>query len=356
MTEWAVSGDHGLLATWPTPVARQAELVAEDAAAEPEKLQLVAQILTDLSGVIWRIHQLPWVVTVGEPSRGELVEQLGALLAEELVTGRESPPQTSELLDSAANLGAELYEACDELPPAVASAVRREIHQEIEALRDAVGDRFDGRAAQALCAPRPSASPTQVEKAACILLRRRYDMLPFELATEVEPASAAVAAGEWFAAALQIVSSQLGYQHLRTVLLAANDQLGPLPLAVLSSVADQLEAGIDPATAVELLLNDAYLAQSGWALALVPIAADVAPRQRTWTGLGRYTEPADESGLARISTLDPERCGPELLVALVAGVAACRDLYVADANTFGRTDRAAVLDEFFERLSAVVVL
>lgn len=342
MSEWAVLNGGGLIATWSTPEGRQAETVIGAGDADEETLRWLAQVLTELSSVIWDVHLLPSFAPAGEPSRAELAEALSALLPAELsgFIAPAGPP--SSLLESAADLGVELREVCERLSSPVFAAVRREVEQEIEALRRALGDRFSGRAAQALCAPRTSPSPGQVSTAAEILYRHPFVLV--DLLSTVEPAAASVAAVEWFGAALRAVQSDYRYPHPVTVLIAA-DRMNELPMAILTSVADQLEAGIGASAVVEMMLNDAVLAQAGWAPpTLRPPSSPSRPR--TWPRLGAEVSVVEP---VRISTLTPGTAGPELLAALTRGINGCRDLYVADGVAGGRRDEEGLRDEFLER-------
>lgn len=186
---------------------------------------------------------------------------------------------------------------------------------------------------------RAFASPTQVDAADRILWTNPLDAA--ELTYIVEPAAAAVAASAWFAAALRVIRSRFGYADAVTALIAA-DQIGPLPMAVLTSLAEQIEAGLDLQLIVEWLLTDAALASKGWAPTslLAPVGSPIRPRDwpRADERPVKYSE--------RICTLSPRSAGRDLAAMLRHGIRGCGYLYAANAlvESTGRDSRR--LDAF----------
>ncbi|MGH3492020.1 MAG: hypothetical protein ACRDQ1_02135, partial [Sciscionella sp.] len=216
--------------------------------------------------------------------------------------------------------------------PHLTDAVVREVQGELAAIERAELGDLSGRARQAAVLSREDVSPAQVAAADALLCED-----PFggdRLFTELDPASAAVAAAHWLRAAADVAAQASDLDAVNVVAVA--DDIEALPHETPTVVLELMDQGASPREAVTALIRDALLVAEG----LVPDAGGLV--QAVQDALVQTERLHEEEGLVeavlagiRATPLDPSRPALDLLEDLLAGIHGCwliYDEYSADGT------------------------
>lgn len=365
MTRYAIDEERGaLVAAWATGAGDIASSVAPlPEGCTTEDALAVARTLSGLSDAAWRTYTHPASAaeSLEENSEGWRRQQERAAFAT-VVDALRKPelPEHGMLRESLIavtecghRVGRALHGIGD---PGLTDVVAREVQGELAAVaRVELGD-LSGRARQAVVLSREDVSPAQVAAADALL---RED--PFggeQLFTDVDPASAAVAAAHWLRAAADVAAEVSDLNPVGVV--AQADDIEALPHETPTVVLELMDQGASPREAVTALIRDALLVAEG----LVPDAGGLV--QAVEDALVPTERLREEEGLVeavlagiRATPLDPARPAPDLLEDLLAGIHGCwliYDEYAADGASVedddvdgwdedaGEADTSAFLD------------
>jgi hypothetical protein len=333
VTRYAVDQERGaLLAVWASgagDLATIAALLPEG--CDAQRARVVAFTLSGLSEAAWRTYTHPASAAGSlehnsegwrrQQERDAFTTVLGAI-------GKPELPERGMVRESlvtvtgwAHRVGRALHEIGD---AGLADAVAREVEGELSAIERAELGDLTGRAVQAVVLSREDVSPVQVA-AADALLRDR----PFgddRLFTEVDPASAAVAAAHWLQAAADVAASVSELDPVYVV--AAADDIEALAHETPTVVLELMAEGASPREAVTALIRDALLVAEG----LVPDAEGLV--QAVEDALVQTERLREEEGLVeavlagiRATPLDPARPALDLLEDLLTGIHGCWLIY-----------------------------
>ncbi|MEU7631349.1 hypothetical protein AB0C34_15370 [Nocardia sp. NPDC049220] len=339
MTRYAFDADRSaLVAIWATGRGD----VARTVAALPPQVTTdqatdLASNLTTLSRFQWRTYTHP-ASAVGDPDvpnseawrraeeRRNFKEVEAGLRTPNLPTDEGLLVSYSGVIESAHCVGRTLHEIDDDT---LRDTVVAEVGTEQEAIESAERGDLSGRARQAVELSRPDVSPAQVHAADTLL---RADPLgTIELFTELDPASASVAAAHWLYAAAEVAGEVASVPTTDVVTEA--DDIEALQVETPTLVLERLTAGETPTDVVVDLIAEAMAVHEGrvpapWSL--VARVADIEAQAHKF-GVDADTRDAMLAGF-RISHLDPARPALDLLEDLLDGIRGCLLLYTAHTD------------------------
>lgn len=338
VTRYAFDADrNALVATWATGRGDFAAIVAALPPVSSEQATSLASNLTILSRFHWRTYSHP-ASAAGDPDvpnseawrraeeRRNFKEVEAGIRNPNLPTDHGLVVSYSGVVESAHRLGRTLHVIdSDELREAIVAEVRTE-QAAIESAE--LGD-LSGRARQAVELSRPDVSPAQVQAADELL---RADPLgSIELFTELDPASASVAAAHWLYAAAEVAGEVAGVATADVVVEA--DDIEALQVETPTMVLERLSSGETPTDVVVDLIAEAMAVAEGHVPApwsVVARVADIEEQARKFDldGATRAALLAE----FRISRLDPVRPALDLLEDLLDGIRGCLLLYSAHAG------------------------
>jgi hypothetical protein len=366
VTRYAIDEERGaLVAVWATGTGDLAATIAEmpdDCAAE--RAQSIAFTLTGLSEAVWRTYTHPASAagSLEDNSEGWRRQQERDAFATVVDAVRKPElPEHGMLRESlvavtecAHRVGRALHALGD---PHLTDAVVGEAQGELAAVERAELGDLSGRAHQAVVLSREDVSPVQVAAADALL---REDPFGGErLFTEVDPASAAVAAAHWLQAAADVAAEASDLDAVNVVAVA--DDIEALAHETPTVVLELMDQGASPREAVTALIRDALLVAEG----LVPDAGGLV--QAVEDALVQTERLHEEEGLVeavlagiRATPLNPSRPALDLLEDLLAGIHGCwliYDEYTADgAPDDDDDDLDDAMDEEVEEADASAFL
>ncbi|MCP2317953.1 hypothetical protein APR12_003306 [Nocardia amikacinitolerans] len=335
MTRYAFDADrNALVAIWATGRGDLAETVALLPSTTPELATDLASNLTTLSRFHWRTYTHP-AAAAGDPDipdseawrraeeRRNFTEVENGLRNPNLPTEAGLLVSYSGVVESAHRVGRCLHGIrTDELTETIVA----EIHREQAAIEAAELGDLSGRARQAVELSRPDVSPAQVHAADTLL---RTDPLGApELFTDLDPASASVAAAHWLHAAAE-VAGELADLPITDVIAEADD-IEAIPVETPTLVLERLDSGETATDIVTDLIAEAVAVSEGHLPAPWAVVARVAELEEH---AHRYdVDKATRAALLaefRVSRLDPARPALDLLEDLLDGIRGCLLLYAA---------------------------
>ncbi|WP_147403990.1 hypothetical protein [Nocardia panacis] len=334
MTRYAFDTDrNALIATWASGRGDLAETVALLPPVNTEHATDLASHLTTLSRFQWRTYTHP-ASAAGDPDiphseayrraeeRRNFKEVEPGIRTPNLPTEHGLVVSYSGVVESAHRLGRTLHAIDD---PGLRTAIIEEIRREQAAIESAELGDLTGRARQAVELSRPDVSPAQVQAADDLL--RQDPLGSIELFTELDPASAAVAAAHWLYAAAEAAGE---LAELATVdVIAEADDIEALPVEIPTLVLERLTAGETPTDVVTDLIAEAMAVSEGhvpnpWGVVARVADIEEQARKHNVDGATRAALLAE----FRISRLDPTRPALDLLEDLLDGIRGCLLLYV----------------------------
>lgn len=339
VTRYAFDADHNVLvAIWATGRGDLAQTVATlPRTVTHDQATNLASNLTTLSRFHWRTYTHP-ASAAGDP---DIPNSEAWRRAEErrnfkeVEAGIRSPNLPSEeglvvsysgVVESAHRVGRTLYDIDDS---ALRDTIAAEVSTEQAAIESAERGDLSARARQAVELSRPDVSPAQVQAADDLL---RADPLgSIELFTELDPASASVAAAHWLLAAAEVAGEMAGVPCTDVVVEA--DDIEALQVETPTLVLERLDAGESPTEVVVDLIAEAMAVHEGrvpapWAV--VGRVAEIEEQARKFE-VDADTREAMLAGF-RISRLDPSRPALDLLEDLLDGIRGCLLLYAAHTD------------------------
>ncbi|WP_225730653.1 MULTISPECIES: hypothetical protein [unclassified Nocardia] len=335
MTRYAFDTDrNALVATWATGRGDLAEIVAALPPLNAEHATDLASNLTTLSRFQWRTYTHP-ASAAGDPDvpnseawrraeeRRNFKEVEAGLRNPNLPTEHGLVVSYSGVIESAHRVGRVLH-AIDDAD--LRATILEEVRHEQAAIESAELGDLSGRARQAVELSRPDVSPAQVQAADDLL---RADPLgTIELFTELDPASASVAAAHWLYAAAEAAAELAGLPTPDVI--AEADDIEALQVETPTMVLERLTSGETPTEVVVDLIAEAMAVAEGHVPApwsVVARVAEIEEQARKYD----YDAAAREAALAefRISRLDPVRPALDLLEDLLDGIRGCLLLYIA---------------------------
>ncbi|WP_433722631.1 hypothetical protein ACQP0C_22090 [Nocardia sp. CA-129566] len=337
MTRYAFDADrNALVAIWATGRGDLATTVAQLPPINPDQATSLASNLTTLSRFQWRTYTHP-ASAAGDPDvpnseawrraeeRRNFKEVEAGIRTPNLPTEHGLIVSYSGVVESAHRVGRTLHGIDDS---ALRDTIAAEVRTEQAAIESAELGDLSGRARQAVELSRPDVSPAQVQAADELL---RADPLgTIELFTELDPASASVAAAHWLYAAAEVAGELAGVATADVVVEA--DDIEALQVETPTLVLERLTAGETPTEIVVDLIAEAMAVSEGHVPAPWAVVARVAEieEQARKFDLDGATRSAllDEF---RISRLDPTRPALDLLEDLLDGIRGCLLLYAAHA-------------------------
>ncbi|MEV0296365.1 hypothetical protein [Nocardia sp. NPDC050710] len=348
MTRYAFDADrNALVAIWATGRGDLVETVAVLPPVNLDQATSLASNLTTLSRFHWRTYTHP-ASAAGDPDvpnseawrraeeRRNFKEVEAGLRAPNLPTDQGLVVSYSGVVESAHRVGRCLHGIdADALTETIVAEVRREQ----SAIENAELGDLSGRSRQAVEMSRPDVSPAQVQAADELL---RADPLgSLELFTELDPASASVAAAHWLYAAAE-VAGELAEVPTAEVVVEADD-IEALQVDTPTLILERLVAGETPTDIVVDLIAEAMAVSEGhvpapWAV--VARVAEIEEQARKYD-----VDSATRAALLaefRISRLDPVRPALDLLEDLLDGIRGCLLLYTAHSAG----DDADIEDQF----------
>ncbi|MFE7799411.1 hypothetical protein [Nocardia sp. NPDC057440] len=338
MTRYAIDADrNALVAIWATGRGDLAATVAALPPISPDQATSLASNLTTLSRFQWRTYTHP-ASAAGDPDipnseawrraeeRRNFKEVDAAIRTPNLPTDHGLLVSYSGVVESAHRVGRTLH-SIDDLE--LRNTILAEVITEQAAIESAELGDLTGRARQAVELSRPDVSPAQVQAADELL---RADPLgSIELFTELDPASAAVAAAHWLDAAAE-VAGELARVPTVDVVVEADD-IEALQVETPTMVLERLGEGETPTDIVVDLIAEAVSVSEGhvpapWAV--VSRVAEIEEQARKFD----LDSDTREALLAefRISRLDPVRPALDLLEDLLDGIRGCLLLYTAHSS------------------------
>ncbi|MFR9749946.1 hypothetical protein ACL02S_02800 [Nocardia sp. 004] len=336
MTRYAFDADRAaLIAIWATGRGDLAHLVAPlPSSATTDQATDLASNLTTLSRFQWRTYTHP-ASAAGDPGvpeseawrraeeRGNFEEVEAGLCNPHLPTEEGLLVSYSGVVESAHRIGRVLHAIGDS---ALCDAIVAEVRAEQGAIESAERGDLSGRARQAVELSRPDVSPAQVHAADALL---RADPLgAIELFTEIDPASASVAAAHWLYAAAEVAGEAA--EVPTTDVVAEAEGVESLHVETPTLVLERLAAGDTPTEVVLDLIAEAMAVGEGRISAPWDFVARVAEieAQAHRFGVDADTRQTMLTGF-RISRLDPARPALDLLEDLLDGIRGCLLLYSA---------------------------
>lgn len=326
------AGRNALVAIWATGRGDLSETVAVLPPVSSDQATSLASNLTTLSRFQWRTYTHP-ASAAGDPDvpnseawrraeeRRNFKEVEAGIRAPHLPTEEGLIVSYSGVVESAHRVGRALHGIdVDTLTDVIVAEVGRE-QAAIESAE--LGD-LSGRSRQAVEMSRPDVSPAQVQAAHELL---RADPLgSLELFTELDPASASVAAAHWLFAAAE-VTSELAEVPTAEVVVEADD-IEALQVETPTLVLERSVAGESPTEIVVDLIAEAIAVSEGH----VPSPWGVVARVAEIEEQARKYEVDSTTRAAmlaefRISRLDPVRPALDLLEDLLDGIRGCLLLY-----------------------------
>ncbi|WP_167837590.1 hypothetical protein [Nocardia altamirensis] len=339
MTRYAFDADRTvLIATWATGRGDLAQTVAAlPPVVTHDQATNLASNLTTLSRFQWRTYTHP-ASAAGDPDipnseawrraeeRRNFKEVEAGLRTPNLPTDEGLVVSYSGVVESAHRLGRTLHDIDD---PTLRDTIVAEVGAEQAAIESAERGDLSGRARQAVELSRPDVSPAQVQAADDLL---RADPLgSIELFTELDPASAAVAAAHWLLAAAEVAGEMAGVPATDVVVEA--DDIEALQVETPTLVLERLDEGESPTEVVVDLIAEAMAVHEGRVPApwgLVARVAEIEEQARKFE-VDADTRAAMLAGF-RISRLDPSRPALDLLEDLLDGIRGCLLLYAAHTD------------------------
>ncbi len=339
VTRYAFDADRAaLVATWATGRGDLAQTVATlPPQVTTDQATDLASNLTTLSRFQWRTYTHP-ASAAGDPDvpnseawrraeeRRNFKEVEAGLRSPNLPTDEGLLVSYSGVVESAHRIGRTLHDIDDD---ALRETVAAEVRTEQEAIESAERGDLSGRARQAVELSRPDVSPAQVHAADALL---RTDPLgTIELFTELDPASASVAAAHWLYAAAEVAGEAANVPT--TDVVAEADEIEALQVETPTLVLERLSAGDTPTEVVLDLIAEAMAVHEGRIPAPWTLVARVAEMeaQAHRFGVDADTREAMLAGF-RISRLDPARPALDLLEDLLDGIRGCLLLYAAHTD------------------------
>ncbi len=339
VTRYAFDADRTvLIATWATGRGDLAQTVAAlPPVVTHDQATNLASNLTTLSRFQWRTYTHP-ASAAGDPDipnseawrraeeRRNFKEVEAGLRTPNLPTDEGLVVSYSGVVESAHRLGRTLHDIDD---PTLRDTIVAEVGAEQAAIESAERGDLSGRARQAVELSRPDVSPAQVQAADDLL---RADPLgSIELFTELDPASAAVAAAHWLLAAAEVAGEMAGVPATDVVVEA--DDIEALQVETPTLVLERLDEGESPTEVVVDLIAEAMAVHEGRVPApwgLVARVAEIEEQARKFE-VDADTRAAMLAGF-RISRLDPSRPALDLLEDLLDGIRGCLLLYAAHTD------------------------
>jgi hypothetical protein len=335
VTRYAFDADRSaLVAIWATGRGDLAATVAALPPMSPDQATSLASNLTTLSRFQWRTYTHP-ASAAGDPDipnseawrraeeRRNFKEVEAGIRTPNLPTDHGLIVSYSGVVESAHRVGRTLHGIGD---PDLRDTILAELAIEQAAIESAELGDLSGRARQAVELSRPDVSPAQVQAADELL---RADPLgSIELFTELDPASAAVAAAHWLDAAAEVAGELAGIPSVDVVVEA--DDIEALQVETPTLVLERLGAGETPTEIVVDLIAEAVSVSEGHVPAPWAVVARVAEieEQARKFDLDSDTREALLNEF-RISRLDPVRPAPDLLEDLLDGIRGCLLMYAA---------------------------
>ncbi|MEV6279836.1 hypothetical protein [Nocardia sp. NPDC051832] len=354
MTRYAFDADrNALVAIWATGRGDLTETVAVLPPISPDQATGLASNLTTLSRFQWRTYTHP-ASAAGDPDvpnseawrraeeRRNFKDVEAGLRHPNLPTEQGLVVSYSGVVESAHRVGRALHSIDVEY---LTETIVAEVDREQRAIEYAELGDLSGRARQAVELSRPDVSPAQVQAADELL---RADPLgTLELFTELDPASASVAAAHWLYAAAEIAGELAGIPTAEVVVEA--DELEALQVDTPTMVLERLVAGETPTAVVADLIAEAMAVSEGhvpapWAV--VARVAEIEEQARKYE-VDSVTRAALLAEF-RISRLDPVRPALDLLEDLLDGIRGCLLLYTAHSAG----DEAEVEERFADDVRA----
>ncbi|MEU6189517.1 hypothetical protein [Nocardia sp. NPDC047038] len=336
MTRYAFDADRAaLVATWATGRGDLAQTVATlPPQVTTDQATDLASNLTTLSRFQWRTYTHP-ASAAGDPDvpnseawrraeeRRNFKEVEAGLRNPHLPTDEGLLVSYSGVVESAHRIGRTLHDIDH---AALLETVAAEVRTEQEAIESAERGDLSGRARQAVELSRPDVSPAQVHAADALL--RNDPLGSIELFTELDPASASVAAAHWLYAAAEVAGEAANVAT--TDVVAEADDIEALQVETPTLVLERLAAGDTPTEVVLDLIAEAMAVHEGrvpapWSL--VARVADIEAQAHRF-GVDADTREAMLTSF-RISRLDPARPALDLLEDLLDGIRGCLLLYAA---------------------------
>ncbi|GAA5051911.1 hypothetical protein [Nocardia callitridis] len=339
MTRYAFDADrNALVATWATGRGDLAQTVAVlPAQANRDQATDLASNLTMLSRFQWRTYTHP-ASAAGDSDvphseawrradeRRNFKDVEASIRKPNLPTDEGLLVSYSGVVESAHCVGRILYQLDD---TALLETVVAEVSCEQIAIESAERGDLSGRARQAVELSRPDVSPAQVQAA--------YDLLkadplgPIALFTELDPASASVAAAHWLHAAAEVAG---GVADLATAAVVVEaDEIEALQVETPTHILERVGAGESATDVVVDLIAEATAVNDGRIPSPWELVARLAEIEAQAYKFNVDPE-ARESLIAgfRISRLDPSRPALDLLEDLLDGIRGCLLLYVAHTD------------------------
>ncbi|GAB2658259.1 hypothetical protein GCM10027088_40730 [Nocardia goodfellowii] len=335
VTRYAFDADrNALVAIWATGRGDLTETVAVLPSISPDQATGLASNLTTLSRFQWRTYTHP-ASAAGDPDvpnseawrraeeRRNFKDVEAGIRHPNLPTEQGLVVSYSGVVESAHRVGRTLHSIDVEH---LTETIVAEVDREQRAIEYAELGDLSGRARQAVELSRPDVSPAQVQAADQLL---RADPLgSLELFTELDPASASVAAAHWLYAAAEVAGELAGIPTAEVVVEA--DELEALQVDTPTMVLERLVAGETPTEVVADLIAEAMAVSEGhvpapWAV--VARVAEIEEQARKYE-----VDSATRAALLaefRISRLDPVRPALDLLEDLLDGIRGCLLLYTA---------------------------
>ncbi|WP_063044035.1 hypothetical protein [Nocardia pseudovaccinii] len=348
MTRYAFDADrNALVAIWATGRGDLSTTVAQLPPINHDQATSLASNLTTLSRFQWRTYTHP-ASAAGDPDvpnseawrraeeRRNFKEVEAGIRTPNLPTDHGLVVSYSGVVESAHRVGRTLHAVDDS---GLRDTIAAEVRTEQAAIESAELGDLSGRARQAVELSRPDVSPAQVQAADDLL---RADPLgTVELFTELDPASASVAAAHWLYAAAEVAGELAGVPTADVVVEA--DDIEALQVETPTLVLERLISGETPTEIVVDLIAEAMAVSEGhvpapWAV--VARVAEIEEQARKFD-----LDSASRAALLdefRISRLDPTRPALDLLEDLLDGIRGCLLLY--SAHTAG--DDAEVEAQF----------
>ncbi|WP_228000568.1 hypothetical protein [Nocardia australiensis] len=335
MTRYAFDADrNAIVAIWATGRGDLAATVAMLPPISQDQATALASNLTTLSRFQWRTYTHP-ASAAGDPEipnseawrraeeRRNFKEVEAGIRTPNLPTDHGLIVSYSGVVESAHRIGRTLHTIDD---PDLRATILAEVTTEQTAIESAELGDLSGRARQAVELSRPDISPAQVHVADELL---RADPLgSIELFTELDPASAAVAAVHWLDAAATVAGELAEIPAVDVVVEA--DDIEALQVQTPTLVLERLDTGETPTEIVVDLIAEAMSVSEGQVPAPWAVVARVAEIEEQARKFNLDNE-TREALLAefRISRLDPVRPALDLLEDLLDGIRGCLLLYAA---------------------------
>ena len=306
-----------IVASWPTGDGAVAQKIARVPRNwNPDHARRAAGVLTRLSTHLWHAYSEQAVQETRPFRLVEAVRYPNQPVGDPLETVQDDGVEAAHQLGRLVSLAP---------GRAFRDDVAREVRAEIDAVLDADGGDFDGRARQAVAHVRPDASDAHLVTARSLL--RADPLNPWGLLTSVEPNAAAVAALGWLRTAARLVSKLVGHSVADVVALAEAIEHEDLQVArnVLDAAPGQPDVEL-----VRHLLREAVLAGRGYFV--------VCPDGHEPADLADAGADGDHGHRLAATILDPEGPGGCLVDGLICGIQGCFRVYADETTARERPD------------------